>query len=357
MKRPTPPLTAAEACGLLNISPDRLAALRSEGLAPSLPGRTRAAYSASLVEGLRRLLAVTRLQEWPIPSLSWYADLAFASEVGRVVLLPIMEPDGPPGDDQPSSWFGTPHAAAVLRDLEDRRPELDEGAAALVRSLLNATLSAGQCWKDKAALRQSALWPVIEYLQAQGHAIFAPDGTVLPEGGEPFALLVLAFGTLAPPIAGELRQIVQATYGRLRRTPDAGVPVEEQQAILKEQLVAVDKLYASRAAEIHAPLDDYKVNAGVMVVAKRTVALQLKLPLEYTHSSLDNILDIIRPYLGVYGARVVQALYEVANDPPYWRSPIITIDTNHLLDRLGEKRDGRGIHYSRNRARLRDTLN
>jgi hypothetical protein len=42
---------------------------------------------------------------------------------------------------------------------------------------------------------------------------------------------------------------------------------------------------------------------------------------------------------------------------PYWRTPLITVNTNDLLDRLGLKRDANGYHRSKNRERLRETLN
>ena len=73
--------------------------------------------------------------------------------------------------------------------------------------------------------------------------------------------------------------------------------------------------------------------------------------------AIDNIIDLIRPYVGAYGARVIHLLYEIANDAPYWRNPLITVDTNELLDRLGAKRDPRGIHRSKNRELLRNVLN
>ena len=151
-------------------------------------------------------------------------------------------------------------------------------------------------------------------------------------------------------------------------TSDAGAPIgawlaippREQDKIVQEELVAVDKLYASKANEIHTSVDKdgIEVGVGVMVIPKRTIQLAMKLPtgVEEGESGIDNIIDLIRPYLGTYGARVVHILYEIANDPPYWRNPSITVDSNELLDRLGEKRDNRGIHYTRNRERLRNAL-
>jgi hypothetical protein len=96
---------------------------------------------------------------------------------------------------------------------------------------------------------------------------------------------------------------------------------------------------------------------GVVSAQKRTISLQMHLPLDYPQDTIDNIIDLIRPYVGAYGARVVHLLYEIANDAPYWRHPLITVDTNELLDRLGAKRDPRGIHRSKNRELLRNVLN
>ena len=135
------------------------------------------------------------------------------------------------------------------------------------------------------------------------------------------------------------------------------IPADEQALIGKETLVAVDKVYAAKATEIHSPPAAWDFQVGVVSAQKRTVALQMKLPTELPQQTIDNIIDLIRPFLGAYGARVVHLLYEIANDPPYWRNPLITVETNDLLDRLGLTRDRRGVHYSRNRETLRNVLN
>jgi hypothetical protein len=140
-------------------------------------------------------------------------------------------------------------------------------------------------------------------------------------------------------------------------TLETDVPTEEQLAIAREALEAVDKLYAARATEIHTPPEAWDVQLGVISAAKRTVTLQMHLPIDSPQDTIDNIIDLIRPYVGAYGARVVHLLYEIANDAPYWRHPLITVDTNDLLDRLGAKRDPRGIHRSKNRELLRNVLN
>ncbi|HXG24682.1 MAG TPA: hypothetical protein VNJ09_09025 [Chthonomonadales bacterium] len=348
-------LTFGDACSLLQLSSREVAHLRKQGLLACIHRDGRQIYPRAALQLTACLLALGKRYGWSTETLSWYADLTFASEIGRVVLLPLFDSGTPQPTLLPTSWLEMPHAGIVLRDLEANPEGLEEPIAGLIRALLHVALGPDLFWPNEAALRRSALAPLIAHLEARGHPIVGAAST--PESGPSLALLVLAFATLTPPISHELRQIVQATYAKLRGTPSKTVPLEEQERILREQLIAVDKLYAAKATEIHSPLEHYEVSLGTLIAPKRTIALQLKIPARESESALDNILDIIRPYLGTYGARVVQALYEIANDPPYWRNPIVTINTNELLDRLGEKRDARGVHYSRNRARLRDTLN
>lgn len=350
-------LTFSEACSYLGLSSQDLASLREQGLIACTHRRDRQVYPRQALELTSRILAIGRRRGWSNDTLAWYADLAFASQVGRVVLLPLAEGDSPAPSATASSWLGTPHVAAVLRDLEYDETVLDEPIASICRSLVAASVGADLFWEDLASLHRSPIAPLVTYLETSGYTVqrqMSPAAT--SDAGQPFALLVLAFATLAQPISSELRRLVQSTYTKLRGASGTAVPAEEQERILREQLIAVDKLYASRATEIHSPARDIDISFGVLTAQKRTIALQFRLPLQH-EDALDNILDIIRPYLGTYGARVVQSFYEIANDPPYWRNPVITLDTNDLLDRLGEKRDSRGIHYSRNRARLRDTLN
>ena len=349
-------LSFAEASHLLGVSAGEMNALREHGLVACLRTGDRQAFPRQTLQLTARLLDIARRQHWSHATLAWFADLAFASEVGRVVLLPLLEGEGASRTALPASWLETSYAHTLVRDLEGRESALVEAMTPLVRSFLAATLGPGLVWEDEAALSRSALLPLLPYLTAHMPGPPLAHLRATSDSGQLFALLVLAFSTLAPPISGELGEIVQSTYEKLRGAASDAAPPEEQERILRERLIAVDKLYASKASEIHAPATQYTLELGILAVQKRTIALQLKLPVE-TESALDNILDIIRPYLGAYGARVVQALYEVANDPPHWRNPIITVDTNKLLDRLGEKRDRRGIHYSRNRIRLRDTLN
>lgn len=357
-------LTFAEACAFLQRSSHEFAALRKQGLVACVRKATdtgdRQTYSRQSLMLTGRLTAIGERRNWAAETLAWYADLAFASEIGRAVLLPLMDQSEPAPTAMPNSWLEMPYVGIVLRDLEGHEQALDENLAALIRSLLTVALGTERFWEDETAIRRSPLAPILRHLEEKGHVLIVNGHGAPPDTGQSLALLVLAFATLAPPISRELRQIVQETYAKLRGAPAPSVPLEEQERILREELVAVDKLYATKATEIHSAFGHMDVGLGMMTARKRTIALQLKLPMNVTGENgdaLDNILDIIRPYLGTYGARVVQALYEIANDPPYWRSPIVTLNTNDLLDRLGEKRDVRGIHYSRNRARMRDTLN
>lgn len=163
------------------------------------------------------------------------------------------------------------------------------------------------------------------------------------------------------PLSKELGHLVRATYAKLKgggfALGGSAIPAEEQSLIGKETLVAVDKVYASKATEIHSPPEAWDFQVGVVSAQKRTVALQMRLQTELPQQTIDNIIDLIRPFLGAYGARVVRLLYKIANDPPYWRNPLITVETNDVLDRLGLTRDKRGVHYSRNRETLRNVLN
>ena len=59
---------------------------------------------------------------------------------------------------------------------------------------------------------------------------------------------------------------------------------------------------------------------------------------------------------GNVAARVLRVLYRIANDPPYYRQPLIEVEMNELLDDLGYERAKDGYHDPNNRARVRDVL-
>jgi hypothetical protein len=208
-------------------------------------------------------------------------------------------------------------------------------------------------------LEQSELFPIIAHLESKGITIF-DQGTAIARDVAPiFGMMLLAFINIAPPLTQDLKHLVQFAYDKLKTaaTSSTSVSLGDQTIIEQETDVAVDRMYASKATEIHTPPEAWDFNLGVLKAERRTIAIQMKLPFEATQDIIDNIIDVIRPYVGLYGARVVHLLYEVANDPPYWRNPLITIDTNEFLDRLGIKRDKHGYHYSDSRERLRNALN
>jgi hypothetical protein len=351
-------LSFTQACERLGLAPADLARLREQGLVACLQKQGRQVYPVAALDLTSQLLELGHERGWTPPTLAWYADLVFAAEVGRAILLPTTRLDAPLVAG-PTSWLETPYAAAVLRDLQAPPAATDALLVTLLRSLVAITVGEGQFWADRRALGQADIAPIITHLEAGGTPIMGQGAAVARDAGPIFMGLLLAFTTIAPPISVEARQLVQAAQTRLhgRAQTDVPIPPEEQARIATESLVAVDKLYAAKATEIHTPPTDWELQMGVVSAQKRTISLQMHLPLDYPQDTIDNIIDLIRPYVGAYGARVVHLLYEIANDAPYWRHPLITVDTNELLDRLGAKRDPRGIHRSKNRELLRNVLN
>ena len=352
-------LTFAQACAELGISSTELATLRERGLVACLRRGHRQVYPREALTLTRHLLELGRARGWESGTLAWFADLIFAAQVGRTILLPAGDHEPPAPPRPPRNWLETAHVAGVLRDLRLRGDAAAEPVVAMLRSLVAVTVGPGQYWPDGHALERSDLYPIIAQLETEGVAVLGQASAIKRDAPQAFMALVLAFTSIAPPVSEELGQLVRSTYAKLKgRHPfETAVSAEDQLLIDREALVAVDKFYAGKANEIHTPPAAWEVQLGVVRAQRRTIALQMELPEDYPQHAIDNIIDLIRPYLGTYGARVVHLLYEVANDPPYWRTPLITIDSNELLDRLGDKRDRRGVHYSKNRRRLRDVLN
>jgi hypothetical protein len=74
-------------------------------------------------------------------------------------------------------------------------------------------------------------------------------------------------------------------------------------------------------------------------------------------STLERLaVTIVRSAINDFAAEVMLHLFALANDPPNWRRPQLHIQLSDLLDRLGFKRDNRGIHYSDSRRKLSTTL-
>jgi hypothetical protein len=145
-----------------------------------------------------------------------------------------------------------------------------------------------------------------------------------------------------------------------------GQPLSEVEVDFRRQIqqeidfIALDAEYAAYRAAIHQPLgeDEYPTldNEGWSLQRPNT-ALQLPLvPVDREQVSQDGVVELLRHFVGEYPARVMHLLFEIANDPPFYRRPDITVSINDLLDRLGYTRDSRGIHYSASRKRLTRTL-
>lgn len=353
-------LSFSEACAYLSVSPADFTALREQRLVACTSTKRNQTYPQDRLDLTRCLLNLGKERNWNTMTLAWYADLLFAAEIGRAILLPVQDYATSPSSS-PTSWLETPYAVAVLENLKDNSELRDVSITPLLRSLAAVAVGNEQFWPDLDTFEQSALYPIVIGLEKTGVPIIGQDTTIARDALNNYALMVLGFGRIAPPISAEFAALVEFAQHKLSNTDpfQANTPSDERELILKQSLIPVDKIYASKATEIHTPPlpEAWNFHLGVLRAERRTIAVQMRLPIEADQPLIDNILDMIRPFLGTFGARVVQLLYEIANDPPHYRHPIINVDTNEMLDRLGLKRDDRGVHRSKNRERLRDALN
>lgn len=358
-------LSFIKACEYLGLTPDDFTRLREAHLIQPVTEGAQQQYRPEGLRLARALLTIGERRGWRYPTLAWFADLAFACEVGRSILLPLPGQELT-GSALPLNWLESPYLLTIAQNLETdlAAMEAPEGPLiAILRSLTGVGLA--RFWRGKRALSHTALYPIITYYEQQGIPITGQADNIARDAGTIFLGVLMVFSLVAPPLSPKLGELVGHMYTSVAPSLDNPPGIEtasqaitrERARIRKEGLVAVDKIYASKAPEIHAPDPNWEFKVGVVYSKRNTIGLQLKVPPETTDDMIDNILDLIRPYLGAYGARVIQALYQIANDPPYWRQPVITVQTNDLLDQLGQKRDERGIHRSKNRERLRDVLN
>ena len=352
-------LSFAEACAFLALPTKEFARLRDAGLVVRQIDGTHQRYPVASLRLTRHLLRVGAERGWGHATLCWYADLLFAAQIGLTILIPgeVAAGHGPA-----QTWLESPLVAQMVADDPQDQAQAqaqDRALATGLRAIVGAALQRGQPWPTTDALRGSALAPIITHLEAGGAPIVGAAGGARVETGATFFGIAQAFSAVGAPLSDELRSIIAQAQVRLR---DAGgrrpPPPTDQEFIAEEGLIAVDRLYAGHITEIHAgETGQVEVEGQMVVIPRRTVALQLQLVGLDTHRDvIDNIVDAIRPFLGPFGARVVHLLYEIANDAPYWRQPIVEVDSNELLDRLGLARDKRQIHYTDSRRRLRDTL-
>jgi hypothetical protein len=353
----TQTLNFKQACEYIGLSPTSFAQLREQGFITAFDEAGSQVYSKKPLDLVRKLLAIEAERGWDRETTAWYADLVFATEVGRAILIPI--PDGKTvSGDLPGSWLATPYVDVVLSDLEEGIEQENGTFITLVRSLLAATVGEGQFWADESVLRESSLGNLLSSLETRGLPVIDQSQSVARDAGPIFLGVLLVFTAIAPPISTEFSALILQAQGRLKVQSDTIPSYKgEQTKIKREELVAVDKLYAAKAVEIHTSPDTWDFRLGIVSAQRRTITLQMKVPPDTPEAMIDNIIDLIRPFVGAYGARVIHLLYEIANDPPYWRNPLLTVSSNDILDRLGQKRDKHGFHHSKNRERLRDALN
>ena len=133
----------------------------------------------------------------------------------------------------------------------------------------------------------------------------------------------------------------------------------------EQQLIAVDAAYYAQRDRIHEPLrhaqgvvldsDDWEVsrtNATALRVPLRTVvdAERLDDPESEQWGSLA--VRFARALCGPRAALVMEHLYAISNEPPYWRRPRLSISIAELADRLGYTRDARGVHRDHTRKEV-----
>ncbi len=126
-------------------------------------------------------------------------------------------------------------------------------------------------------------------------------------------------------------------------------------------LIAVDGLYLEVRSALHQPLvtaerGQVREDAWEMQRANRSI-VRVPVGPEGDAAAMEKAaVTIAGAALGEYGARVMELLFAISNEPPAWRRPRFTVYLSDLLDRLGYRRDERGIHYTNNRRLLARTL-
>ena len=150
------------------------------------------------------------------------------------------------------------------------------------------------------------------------------------------------------PLTGELLSDEELAY-RARILQEA-----------KEGFTGVDALYFSAHRIIHQPLTDEQgliSGDGWKLDRANNTTLRVADSEGLDPGALEKIaVTIVRSAIDDFAAEVMLALFALANDPPNWRRPRLHIQLSDLLDRLGFKRDGRGLHYSDARRKLSTTL-
>ena len=128
----------------------------------------------------------------------------------------------------------------------------------------------------------------------------------------------------------------------------------------EQGMVGVDALYLSAKGAIHQPLvgeqGSVSGDSWLLTRANKTT-LRVPVPAAGDAAALAQAaVTIAGAAIDEFAGEVMLQLFAVANDPPNWRSPEFSVRLSDLLDRLGFKRDNRGVHRSDARRRLTTTL-
>ena len=169
--------------------------------------------------------------------------------------------------------------------------------------------------------------------------------------------------------ARELSRARNWSAGRCRasiRSPASCLSEEEvayRTRILQEAregFTGVDALYFSTHRSIHQPLTDEQgmlSTEGWVLDRANNTTLRVAGTEGLDPGALERLaITIVRSAINDFAGEVMLQLFALANDPPNWRRPQLHIQLSDLLDRLGFKRDNRGMHYSDSRRKLSITL-
>lgn len=355
-------LRTKQASDYTGIDPRLLPHFRLLGLVSSIQEPNGLiAYSTISLDLAKMLFSLAQKHNWQnYETLAWMNDLLFACEVGRALIQSDTPPPVSPYE-QVEPWINGRFAKIVAGSIVHRFGEQEHHYYQQVADYLRAIYA--YFWKQPEVIIGTSVFPLITMLEDVGYPVIGHEDSVARDSWPLFSGLLFTFRHSAMAGSNQLRQIVNAAHEQLEtiRTNLPKISEAEIKHIGKEKHVAVDRLYVSKATEIHTPVEDWETDNTIIRTYKRTVAVEIQVPHGPSklpdEAFIENLIDLVRPFLGPFGARVIHQLYTIANDGPNWRTPYISIDTNLLLDGLGLKRDERGYHRSKNRERLRDTLN
>src|ERR1700694_590764 len=125
----------SQVCAFLGRSPADLAVLRQNGLIATHLLEGTQVYPKGSLEITKRLLEIGASHGWGAPTTAWYADLLFASNVGRAILLPLYRTSFQSGSVS-ANWLETTYAVTVLEKLIEGTERCDEAVLTPLSSLL-----------------------------------------------------------------------------------------------------------------------------------------------------------------------------------------------------------------------------